>query len=52
MTLLGNVAPVDECEEGMKQQEWMLRPLVKALCAAGLTMLTSSVLAGDAALLA
>ena len=36
----------------MKQQEWMLRPLVKALCAAGMTMLTSSVLAGDAALLA
>lgn len=36
----------------MKQQEWMLRPLVKALCAAGMTMLTGAVFAGDTALLA
>ncbi|WP_373976172.1 TonB-dependent siderophore receptor [Chitinibacter sp. SCUT-21] len=35
----------------MKQQQWMVRPLVQALCTAGMAMMAGGVWASDAALL-
>ena len=51
MTYWSNAALTDQGEECMKEQQWVLRPLAKALFMAGVSLATNSVLASDAALL-